>query len=192
MWSGKVDRKDGKTVELVTKTVKIVKTKNLVLSFALSLSAISFLSSAIPTGSHSLAIGIEAPAIRLTPATDFELPSLEGEYVLLNFWSASDAMSRINNRKYSGMKQIDGHSVRVVSVCIDEDSSLAAEIARADGIVSSSASYGDSDALEAADPESVVSLMGKDLMPEVLADYQVSSGCRAFLISPYGCLERIL
>ena len=144
------------------------------MSLILSVSVAAFLSSSLPNGSHTLAIGEEAPAISLSTAPH-TLDSLKGEYYVVNFWSASDAQSRINNRNLAANKQVNGRNVKVVSINIDSDKTLAQEISKADKI-----------------GDDVISLSGSDLQGDVFKDYQVESGCRTFLIDPYGNLEAII
>ncbi|MDE6337947.1 MAG: redoxin domain-containing protein [Muribaculaceae bacterium] len=151
-----------------------MKTKKLFLSLILSVSVAAFLSSSLPNGSHSLAIGEEAPTLSLASATH-SLDSLKGQYYVVNFWSASDAQSRINNRNLAMNKKVNGRDVKVVSINIDSDKELAREIVKADKI-----------------GDDVISLSGSDVSSDVLNDYQVKSGCRTFLIDPYGNLESIL
>ena len=58
----------------------------------------------MPQGSHSLEIGSEAPAIELSSdAVIKNLDMLNGKYVLVNFWSAADARSRINNKRLADL-----------------------------------------------------------------------------------------
>lgn len=145
------------------------------MSLILSVSVAAFLSSSLPNGSHTLAIGEEAPALTLNSSDNNELESLKGHYYVVNFWSASDAQSRINNRNLAMTKKVNGRDVKVVSVNIDSDTSLAREIAKADKI-----------------GDDIISLSGSELSSDVLSDYQVSTGCRSFLIDPYGNLESIM
>lgn len=152
-----------------------MKTKKLFLSLVLSVTAAAFLSSSLPYGSHSLALGEEAPQLTLSHGSPHSLDSLKGEYYVINFWSASDPQSRINNKILSNSKQVNGRDVKVVSVCVDDDRLLAEEILKADNI-----------------SDDVIKLSGSDLMADVLRDYQVETGCRSFLIDPYGNLESIL
>lgn len=142
------------------------------MSFALTFSAITFLSSALPSTTHSLEIGKEAPSFSLAVASTDSLDSLKEEYTLINFWSASDIESRLKNRRLAGMTSENGDPVRMISVCLDDDAQLAAEIAAHDGFINN--------------------LMRSDIPESVLSDYQTSTGCRAFLINPYGILEKIL
>lgn len=144
------------------------------MSLILSVSIAAFLSSSLPNGSHTLAIGQEAPALSLSSATH-NLDSLKGRYYVVNFWSAADARSRVNNRNLAVNKKVNGRDVAVVSINIDSDQSLAREISRVDNI-----------------GDDVISLSGSDLASGVLDDYQVQTGCRTFLIDPYGNLESIL
>lgn len=145
------------------------------MSLILSVTAAAFFTSSLPYGSHSLAIGEEAPQLTLSHGSPHTLDSLKGDYYVVNFWSAADPQSRINNKLLATNKKVNGHDVKVVSVCIDEDLSLAAEILKADNI-----------------SDEVINLSSTDLMAEVLKDYQVETGCRSFLIDPYGNLESIL
>jgi hypothetical protein len=70
------------------------------------------------------------------------------------------------------MAESDNH--RYISVCIDDDSSLASEIKQADSI-----------------SEKVISLSKTDITPDVLKDFQVNTGCRSFTIDAYGNLSAI-
>lgn len=125
-------------------------------------------------GSHSLETGKEAPSITLS--SESRIPSLDdklaGKYVVLNFWSASDADSRLANRQLSRLAEsLPSSKIQFVGVCTDSDSSLSNEIMKNDGC----------------------SLRGiyldrSDLTPAVTDDYQTSSGCRTFLIDPFGNL----
>lgn len=135
-----------------------------------------FFSSAIPTGSHTLEIGKEAPAITITGKRNQDFISqLNGNYILLNFWSASDPESRINNRLLANLTSRTGNSgIKFVSVCTDADRHIAEEILKVDGI-----------------NELTTTLFLTDITPEVLEDFQVNSGLRSFLIDPYGNLAAI-
>ncbi len=144
------------------------------MSLILSVSVAAFLSSSLPNGSHTLAIGEEAPKLSLLTSNQ-SLDSLKGKYYVVNFWSASDGRSRIANRELATSKKVNGRDVEVVSINIDSDKTLAREIAKADKI-----------------GDDVIMLSGSELTSDVLDDYQVASGCRTFLIDPYGNLESIL
>ncbi len=136
----------------------------------------AFLSSSIPVGSHSLNPGEEAPSIVLSSnARINSLKDLDGKYVVVNFWSASDPESRIaNNRLGNLAESLPSSKVRFVSICTDSDESLSSEIMKADGI-----------------PSSVISLNASDITAEVAEDYQVATGNRSFLIDPFGNLVSV-
>lgn len=135
----------------------------------------AFLSSSIPSGSHELAIGSQAPAITLAQSSHFDSTSLKGSKILVNFWSASDPASRIANKTLSRMAMDQSiHDTRFISICIDEDSLLASEIAKIDGI-----------------SEKVISLNRDDIAPDVLKDFQIQTGCRSYLIDSFGSLKAI-
>ncbi len=104
------------------------------------------------------------------------MPSLKGKYVLVNFWSPSDPMSRIANKQLAMLSaSLPSSQISHVSVCTDSDKVLQSEIMDADGI-----------------PSNTISLSANDLTPEVLNDFQISTGHRSFLIDPFGNLTAIL
>lgn len=130
----------------------------------------------MPFGSHSLQEGEEAPLLILSPdskATQFE--ALKGKYVVVNFWNPADPSSRIANRRLAALTStLPSSQIRFVSICTDKDLTLQKEIMVNDSL-----------------PESVFHLSSQDLAPEVLEDYQTGSGCRSFLIDPFGNLQKI-
>ena len=144
--------------------------------FILSLVFAAFLSSSIPVGSHSLVNGEEAPSITLSSkAGSGSLNELEGKYVVVNFWSASDPQSRITNQNLSKLAEaLPSSKVRFVSICTDSDESLASQIMKADGI-----------------NPAVVSLSSSDVTAQVIDDYQTATGLRSFLIDPFGNLVSV-
>lgn len=87
------------------------------------------------------------------------MPSLKGKYVLVNFWSPSDPMSRIANKQLAMLSaSLPSSQISHVSVCTDSDKVLQSEIMDADGI-----------------PSNTISLSANDLTPEVLNDFQIST-----------------
>ncbi len=143
-------------------------------SFFFSIVIAAFLSSSIPSGSHSLSIGNEAPAITLSQGAENLLQNLKGKKMVVNFWSTADASSRIANRELSMLAESGkfDEDTRFISICIDRDSSLSEEIVRLDGI-----------------SDKVISLGLEHVSREVLDDYQTEKGCRAFHIDSYGILR---
>lgn len=130
----------------------------------------------MPFGNHSLKVGEEAPLLTLSSESETpRLQSLKGKYVVLNFWSASDPESRINNKRLADLTStLPSSQIQFVSICTDNDPSLQMEIMNADGI-----------------PANIHSLSSSELMPEVMEEYQIQSGCRSFLINPFGNLQAI-
>lgn len=148
-----------------------MKTKSIIFSVVIA----AFLSSSIPTGSHRLEIGSEAPSLTLSPTSPATLESLKGKKIILNFWSASDASSRLANLRISELAESEANAgTAYVSVCIDKDPTLAKEIARIDKI-----------------SDKVISLGLDDVVDDVITDYQTARGCRTFSIDAYGNLEAI-
>ncbi len=141
----------------------------------LSLSLAAFLSSSIPSATHSLEIGEEAPSLSFIKQTGDNVDSVNDGHLLLIFWSAYDAESRLSCRRLAEEYAGAGKGVKVMAVNIDKDETLAREIADADGIATR-----------------MDVIMASELTPSVFADYQVSKGCRSFLIDPYGRLEKII
>lgn len=129
----------------------------------------------MPFSSVSLKEGEKAPALSLTsPSKDFSLDNGSGHYVLVNFWSAQDAASRILNKRYADVISSNpDSSLDFVSVCIDDDSALAEEIMRIDG----------------CSPKLSFNL--SHIKGSVLEDYQTDSGCRSFLIDSYGNMMKV-
>lgn len=130
----------------------------------------------MPFGSHSLKVGDEAPLLTLSsPQKAGSLDSTKGKYVIVNFWSPTDPISRINNKRLADLTDsLPSSQVKFVSICTDNDTSLETEITKADGI-----------------SENAILLSANDISPEVFDDYQTSTGCRSFLIDPFGNLKAI-
>ncbi len=148
-----------------------MNSKNLFFSLVVA----AFLSSSIPTGSHKLEIGHEAPSLTLSSSSSQSLNFLKGKRVVVNFWSASDAASRLANLRMSQLASASSSDATAyVSICIDKDPSLANEIMKVDHI-----------------SDKVISLGSADIAPEVISDYQTAKGCRSFAIDSYGNLEAI-
>lgn len=102
-----------------------------------------------------------------------DLGQLRGQYVLLTFWSSSDASSRIAAAKYSTWSK-DNSNVRHISVNIDDEPALFAEIAKRDGL-DMTAQYH----VGGARAESIVS------------DYGLDQGFGSMLIGPDGRISKV-
>ncbi|MBD5357806.1 MAG: redoxin domain-containing protein [Bacteroides sp.] len=149
-----------------------MKLKYLFFSLALA----PFLSSYVPLGSHSLQIGEEAPLITLSSSSKAStLDVLKGKFVVVNFWSPSNPESRILNKKLADLvSTLPPSQIQFVSICTDSDLSLQSEIMDADSL-----------------PQSVHYLSSSDVTYDVFEEFQTHTGCRTFLINPFGNLQSI-
>lgn len=149
-----------------------MKTKYLLISFVFA----AFLSSSIPSGSHYLQIGKEAPSLTLSSDSKVKsLSGIDGKFVLINFWDPSDPASRIKNQHLSRISSsLPATKVMFISICTQSESNLANEILRIDKI-----------------SDNTHVLFSSDISADVLEDFQVKSGNRSFLIDPYGNLVSI-
>lgn len=79
-------------------------------------------------------VGEDAPALLLNSADDttLSLDQLKGQYVVLNFWSKSQPLTRVANHTYNVAAAKAG--IRYISVCLDnEDERLSMMINAEDG-----------------------------------------------------------
>lgn len=83
---------------------------------------------------RTLSVGDNVPELSVTSNdTSFSLKESNGEYVLLTFWSTSDARSRVESRMYLAWFEKNPTSgVKHISVNFDEEPSLFNEIVRLD------------------------------------------------------------
>ena len=131
----------------------------------------------MPIGSHSLEIGKEAPLLTFSSSSgSLPMPSLKGKYVLVNFLEpVRPDVAHCKQTVGNAFCITPSSQISHVSVCTDSDKVLQSEIMDADGI-----------------PSNTISLSANDLTPEVLNDFQISTGHRSFLIDPFGNLTAIL
>lgn len=117
--------------------------------------------------------GFEAPQLSLTAATDsaeVDLESLRGRYVVVNFWAASDAESRIAAHGYDGLAaRTDSERLCLLQVNLDRSSRLFREIVRRDR-------------LDAAQQFTVSAREASD----VVKAFNLGSGLQSYLIDPDG------
>ncbi len=119
------------------------------------------------------ATGNQAPDFTVyNKETSVRPADLKGKYVTINFWSASDAMSRERNSRLARQAAEAGNEF--IGICVDEDRTLMQEILHSDG-VSTANQYMASD-VRKGDP---------------IKSYQAESGLRAFELDPFGNIERI-
>lgn len=82
-------------------------------------------------------VGHEAPALSLSRGDSaVSLEDLRGHYVLLNFWSSTDALSRRNANLYTAWKRHNpGTNLELLGVNFDKSPALFREIARRDSLI---------------------------------------------------------
>ena len=128
------------------------------------------LTSAVSTKNVPLEVGNQAPEISISDAEGHTmlLSDLKGEEVILNFWSAMDAESRISNVRLA--REAERAGAKYIGMCIDSDRQLAEEVMKSDNV--------STDNLYIADPQ-------------VTDEYQLTKGTRTVKIDPYGIVAAI-
>lgn len=120
-------------------------------------------------------VGSLAPMFKVERAdTTVALDDMKGKWVLLNFWSSSDAGSRIACKEYTELEQNlasgnSGERFHLLSVNIDRSERLFREIVRRDGLSAKSQFY-----IENGHADKLV------------RDYHLESGLNSYLIDPSG------
>lgn len=120
--------------------------------------------------------GFKAPVFTLShpddTATIHSLSDLEGRYVLLNFWSSADPVSRMRLKQYDTMvkrlNELSG-SIVVLGVNFDRSRRLFDEIVRLDSL----------------DHAEHIFAYG-DEARRLISDYRLAEGYRTYLIDPAG------
>ncbi len=116
-----------------------------------------------------------APQIVLkNDKNSISLENLNGHYVLVNFWSSSDAQSRINNSIFD--KAIAGgkSSIEYIAINTDSDATLYNQILMNDGLDAKRQ-------FRLADSKS----------GNLYKQYSLATGNHTFLIGPSGKIEKI-
>ncbi len=128
------------------------------------------LTSAVSTKNVPLEVGNQAPEISISAASgeSMLLSDLKGQDVILNFWSAKDAESRISNIRLA--REAERTGAKYIGMCIDSDRQLAEEVMNADKV--------STDQLYFADRQ-------------VTDEYQLTKGTRTVKIDPYGIVAAI-
>ncbi|WP_066632847.1 TlpA family protein disulfide reductase [Labilibacter marinus] len=97
----------------------------------------------MPEPNTGVAIGDKVPEIRtsLLNGSDFDLESLKGKMVLIDFWASFDGESRVENhqkmmlqKKFANSKFHKGEGFVVVSISLDRFRSPLAKAIKADGL----------------------------------------------------------
>ena len=100
----------------------------------------------------------------------FDLAKMKGSYVLLTFWSSTDAQSRIDCNKYVSWKEANPASnVKHVSINFDTEKVLFDEIVLRDGL----------------DENAQFNVQGSDAAG-IVKDFRLANGFGSMLIDPQG------
>lgn len=151
------------------------KLKTIIAGFAIVLMS----ASAFADKHQEAALGNEAPGLVVkNDSTTLSLESLKGKWVILSFWSASDAESRMNQGLVSALHrnaQPAGEStqVEIVSVNFDRSEQLMKEIVRIDNLES----------------EMQFHIANPSEESSIRKAFRMNEGLRTFIINPEGKLE---
>ena len=125
--------------------------------------------SAFTDKASATVIGYKAPELVLQQDNQaMTLSSLKGKYVLLNFWTSSDADSRMKCNLYDDITS-DKDNLSLISVNLDSSSALYREIVKRDGL--NTASQFHMEGTQAAKIHEV---------------YRLNKNLKSFLIDPTG------
>lgn len=115
--------------------------------------------------------GYKAPALRVANAnSEISLEDLRGDYVLVNFWSSTNAASRVAAGEYdSFVKNGEGKQIHLLSVNSDDNERLFREIVRRDGL----------------DEKTQYRASGTSAS-DMVSEYGLQGGMQSFLIDPQG------
>ncbi len=129
-----------------------------------------WLTSAVSTKNVPLEVGNQAPEISITDNSGESvlLSDLKGKDVIVNFWSAKDAESRISNVRLA--REAEKTGAKYIGMCIDSDRQLAEEVMKSDRV-------------------SIDNLYFADR--QVTDEYQLAKGTRTVKIDPYGIVAAI-
>ncbi len=113
--------------------------------------------------------GSTVPALSIESENGvISLNDYKGKYVLLSFWSSTDAPSRVRSNEYEGLLNQDANLSRL-SVNLDKNKRLFQEILKNDGL----------------NPEHQLNLSPAE-SEKVIADFELQSSLRSYLIDPAG------
>ncbi|MDE7411743.1 MAG: redoxin domain-containing protein [Paramuribaculum sp.] len=123
--------------------------------------------------------GALAPKFEVTDVNGdvVALPMMQGKYVLVNFWSSTDADSRINANLYDRFVKNNAteDKLSLVSVNMDRNESLFREIVRRDRL----------------DAKSQVHVLGSAASTMMHSFGQKDESCRSYLIDPDGVIVAV-
>lgn len=113
--------------------------------------------------------GYMAPELNIEDS-DFSLAAQKGKFILVNFWSSTDAESRIAAKSYDDLfVTLSKEQLAQVSVNLDSSKKLCDEIIRRDGMSTKAQHH--------ADAKEITKLTN---------DWHLQNGLRSFLIDPSG------
>lgn len=143
------------------------------IAWVFSFICVLVLSSSMSLTRTSATVGSEAPDFTVFNRTCSVRPAdLNGKYVIVNFWSVTDPISRQRNIRLSAEAKESGSEF--IGVCIDEDRTLMQEVVAQDGL----------------DPKT--QFMASDTRRgDPAGSYETHTGLRAFEINPFGNIETI-
>lgn len=129
-----------------------------------------FLTSSKSTELSGAKVGEISPLFELTGENGVvSLQSLRGKYVLVNFWSAGDAQTRINNVFYDRLAKKLNDKFSLISINLDDDRELYGQIVEIDELEANSQ----------FNSEDVVA-------GDIVEQWHLKNGSRAYLINPQG------
>lgn len=140
--------------------------------FIIALMALMFMAtSGFGNDNPAMDKGAFAPELTVSnSSSELTLSQLRGKNVLVNFWSASDAASRIDNNSYAAWASANSSdNLQYIAVNIDDDPELFEAIAKADGL----------------DKEAQYAATGEDVK-RIISDFRLAEGYGAVLIGPDG------
>lgn len=117
-------------------------------------------------------IGYNAPNFTVSNVdTTLSLQLMKGKYVLLSFWSSSDAGSRISNIKYNKVAQELSNKLNLVAVNYDRNEAIYREIMHRDKLEAKSQFYDQ---------------VGNSSL--IYENYHLDQGLKSYLINPEGTI----
>ncbi len=122
-------------------------------------------------------VGSAAPMLSITDGNKaIDLNSLRGSYVLLTFWSSTDAPSRVacNNYTTAIRNLQNAQRVRHISVNLDRSAGLFNQIVTRDNL----------------DSDAQFNVQGKQA-ERIIADFDLDNGYGSYLIGPDGHIAAI-
>lgn len=146
----------------------------LIAGFAIMLLSVS----AFADKRREAAIGSQVPAVVLSGSdSTVSLESLKGKWVILSFWSAADAMSRMSQNevsRFSKSLKDEGAAgnIEFVSVNFDRSERLMQEIVKLDNLES----------------DSQIHISDSSEEIELRNAFRMNEGLRTFIINPEGIL----